>query len=144
MRLFIDTGPFVAYYNVRDKFHSGAVESFGTILGQKSSAWKLYTSDYVLDEALTACRTRTRNHKLSVQLGSDILSAKSIVFLKVDDEAFQQSWRLYRERSDADLSFTDCTVATLMKRHGINTVYTYDEDLGSLGLHNLSNIETDM
>jgi len=31
-----------------------------------------------MDEAVTLLRARTRNHKLSVQLGTDILTSKTI------------------------------------------------------------------
>ena len=40
-----------------------------------------------MDEAVTLLRARTRNHKLSIQLGTDILASKTIILLKTDDEA---------------------------------------------------------
>ncbi len=67
MRLFLDTGPIVAYFNKRDRDHTTAFESFEKIYERRTPYTKLCTSDYVLDEAITICRVRTRNHKLSVQ-----------------------------------------------------------------------------
>ncbi len=57
---------------------------------------RLYTSDYVLDEAITTCRRRTESHELSVRLGTSILASKSIVVLKVDERTIQESWELYK------------------------------------------------
>ncbi len=94
---------------------------------------RLYTSDYVLDESVTGCRQRTRNHKLSVELGTAILSSESITLLKADDEALEQAWELYKARSQVALSFTDCTTAVLARRHGITSIFTYDSDFEALG-----------
>lgn len=141
MRLFLDTGPIVAYYNKRDRDHPTALRSFQKTYEKRTLYTKLYTSDYVLDEAITTCRARTRNHKLSVQLGTDLFSSKTIILLRVDEDALQQSWDLYKERSDVELSFTDCTIASLAKRHGITTIFTYDQEhLGPLGLNPLSQL----
>lgn len=128
----------MAYYNKKDIDHSSAVESFRKTAENKNSYRKLYTSDYVLDEAITNCRVRTRNHRLSVQLGSDILSSKTIVMLRVDQDTLTQSWELYKRRGEIELSFTDCTIATLAQRQGIDSIYTYDEKhFGALGFHPL-------
>lgn len=141
MKLFLDTGPIVAYYNKRDRDHPTALESFEKISESSTPYTKLYTSDYVLDEAITNCRARTRNHKLSVQLGTDIFSSKTIVLLKVDEDALQRSWDLYKQRSDVEFSFTDCTIASLCKTHGINTIFTFDDKhLGTLDFHPLAKL----
>ena len=94
MRLFIDTGPFMALHNKRDKQHSDAVESFDKIRDGKTSYRKLYTSDYVLDEAVTGCRQRTRNHGLSVALGTLVLSSESLLTLRVDENTILEAWEL--------------------------------------------------
>lgn len=101
---------------------------------------KLFTSDYVLDEAITTCRTRTRSHRASVELGTFILASKSIVLLRVDDDVLNGSWKTYKERDDVELSFTDCTTAFLAKTHGIIDLFTYDADLQALNLHTVSKL----
>lgn len=131
----------MARHNKREREHPGAVESFNHIRNGDTPYRKLYTSDYVLDEAVTGCRRRTRNHRLSVELGTAILSSESIVLLKVDDNALEESWELYKERSEVNLSFTDCTTSILARRHGITDLYTYDDkDFQPLGFHTISSI----
>ncbi len=131
----------MAYYNGRDRDHPVALESFEKISESKTPYTKLYTSDYVLDEAITNCRVRTRNHKLSVQLGTDIFSSKTIVLLKVDEDVLKQSWDLYKQRSEVEFSFTDCTIASLCRTHGISTIFTFDDKhLGTLGFHPLTKL----
>jgi uncharacterized protein len=141
MRLFIDTGPFIARYGKADVHHADSIRTFEKIGRGETPYRKLYTSDYILDEAITGCRQRTRTHVASVELGNAILSSHSIVLLKVDGEALAESWDLYKERSEVQLSFTDCTTAILAKRHGIIDLYTYDDkDFQPLGFHTVSSL----
>ena len=86
---------------------------------------KLYTSDYILDEAITTCRRRTKSHELSVQIRTDILSSRSIVMLRVDEKTLQESWELYKEEN-VKLSFTDATCVALARTHGILDIFTYN------------------
>ena len=46
--------------------------------------------------------------------------------LSVDENARQESWKLYKERGDVRLSFTDATCATLARTHGISDIFTYN------------------
>ncbi len=85
-------------------------------------------------------RARTRNHKLSVQLGSDILTSKTVVLLKTDDDALKGSWDLYKQRSDVALSFTNSAIAFLAKKHFISDIFSYDSHFGALGFHVLNRL----
>jgi uncharacterized protein len=141
LRLFVDTGPFIARYSKTDAHHVDSVETFGKIGRGETPYRKLYTSDYILDEAVTGCRHRTRTHAASVELGNAILSSESIVLLKVDEQSLSESWDLYKERSQVNLSFTDCTTAILARRNGIVEIYTYDDkDFQPLGFHTLNKL----
>jgi len=141
LRLFVDTGPFIARYSKTDTHHIDSIETFGKIGRGETPYRKLYTSDYILDEAVTGSRQRTRTHAASVEFGNAILSSESIVLLKVDEQALTESWDLYKERSQVNLSFTDCTTAILARRHGIIEIYTYDDrDFRPLGFHTINKL----
>lgn len=86
----------------------------------------MYTSDYILDEAVTTCRRRTKSHELSVRLGNDIVSSRSIVLLRVEEKTLEESWKLYKDRKDLNLSFTDATCAILARTHGISDIFTFN------------------
>ncbi len=116
----------MALYYKDDQHHGEAVDSFAKMARHEIRYRKLYTSDYILDEAITACRRRTKSHELSIRLGTDILSSRSIVMLKVDEKTIQESWELYKEREDVRLSFTDATCVTLAKMNGIIDIFTYN------------------
>jgi predicted nucleic acid-binding protein len=89
---------------------------------------------------VTLVRARSRNHKVSVQLGTDLLESKTIVLLKIDGSSLKGSWELYKNRPNIALSFTDSTSAFLAKQHFISDVFTYDRHFESLGFHVINNI----
>jgi predicted nucleic acid-binding protein len=91
------------------------------------------SSDYVLEEAVTGCRQRTRNHGLSVELGTLILSSESLLLLRVDENSLLEGWEPFKSRREVPLSLTDRTSAILTRKQGIADVYAYDSDFEGLG-----------
>ncbi len=130
----------MALHNKRDRHNPEALEAFGKIRDGKTSYSKLYTSDYILDEAVTGCRIRTHNHALSLELGNLILSSESLLMLRVDSETLAEAWELYKSRKEIPLSLTDCTSAILAKKQGIIDIYTYDSDFGALGFQTITRL----
>lgn len=135
MRLFIDSGALVARHNRDDEHHQEAVDLFDNIASGKLPYMKMYCSDYIADEAITTCRVRTRSHRSAVELGEAILTSKSIVVLRVDEAVFQEAWDLFKRLEDLELSFTDCTTASLARKHGILDIFTFDRAFDALGFH---------
>jgi predicted nucleic acid-binding protein len=141
LRLFIDTGPIVARHNIEDDHHNQAKATLDKIASGKTSYTKLYTSDYVIDESLTLCRSRTHSHAYAVDLGQAILQSKSIVLIRVEERIFSRAWELFKERKEVELSFTDCTSAILARAHGIIDIYTYDtHDFHALGFNTIGGL----
>lgn len=130
----------MALHNKRDKHNPSALETFDKIRDGKTPYSKLYTSDYVLDEAVTGCRQRTRNHGLSVELGNLILSSESLLLLRVEPQILIEAWELYKSRKEIPLSLTDCASAILARKQGIVDIYTYDSDFGALGFQTITQL----
>ncbi|NLE05326.1 MAG: hypothetical protein GX638_11080 [Crenarchaeota archaeon] len=59
MTAFIDTCIFVALHNADDNLHQRATELMTCAL--KGQWGRLFTSDYVIDEAITIALMRTKN-----------------------------------------------------------------------------------
>lgn len=130
----------MALHNKRDRHNPDAQEAFVKIRDGKTSYSKLFTSDYILDEAVTGCRQRTRNHGLSVELGDLILSSESLLMLRIEPETLVEAWELYKSRKEIPLSLTDCTSAILARKQGITDIYTYDSDFGALGFQTITRL----
>ena len=138
MKVFLDTGALVAFHNRDDEHHDAAAALFGEIARGRLKVTKLYCSDYVLDEAVTACYARTHSRKRAIELGHAVLASKSVVLLSVDHAGFEEAWRVFSQRFlDVPLSFTDCTTYVLTQAHLIPTVFTFDRDFDALGLNRI-------
>ena len=66
MAVFVDTGIFVAMHNADDEFHLRSKELVERAL--KGDFGWIFTSDYVVDEAITTALVRTKRHDLALDL----------------------------------------------------------------------------
>ncbi len=121
MTVFIDTSVFVAYYNKRDVHHERAVSILKEIDAGKHG--KVFTSDYVFDEAVTVVLVRTKSVEKAIKLGEHLLKS-DIDLLKVNSYVFREAWDLFKK---VKMSFTDCTNIVFMKIFGIGKIATFDE-----------------
>jgi hypothetical protein len=81
LSVFIDTGFFVAARNAADKNHSRGKELVARALAGGFGV--VYTSDYVIDEAITTALARTRRLELAIDIGEFILGSPRIVKLSL-------------------------------------------------------------
>lgn len=127
MSVFIDTGVFVAFHNTRDVNHSRALELMKNIVTGKLGY--AYTSDYVFDEAVTVALLRTRRLETALTVGKLILGELTnpfLMILRVNDEAFKETWKIFQQYAEKGLSFTDCTSIVLMKMRGVENLASFD------------------
>lgn len=124
MTVFIDTGIFVAQRNAEDINHKRSKELL--IAALKGSWGKIYTSDYIVDEAITTALARTKRHDVAVDLGSFIIDSPRFNKLVVESEVFQKAWEKFKNFEDKALSFTDCTSLALTEKHGIKQILSFD------------------
>jgi predicted nucleic acid-binding protein len=124
MAVFIDTGIFVALRNADDEFHARSKELMKRAL--KGELGRIYTSDYVIDEAVTTALVRTKKHDLAVDLGSYILESPRITKVRVEEDCFFKAWEKFRAFRDKPLSFTDCTSLALIEKRGIKQIMSFD------------------
>jgi predicted nucleic acid-binding protein len=120
--IFLDSSFLVAFEVDGDANHTNAVRVMGQVA--EGEHGRPTISDYVFDEVVTVTFVRTKNLSKSRRVGEGML--ESFRLLKVDDEVFSDSWRLFRSQKQARFSFTDATTIELMRRHGIETIATFD------------------
>jgi len=124
MAVFIDTGIFVALRNADDDFHDRSKELMRRAL--KGEFGRTYTSDYVIDEALTTALVRTKKHALALDLGRYIMESPRITKLRVNEDIFEKAWEKFKLFKDRPLSFTDCTSLALIEKSGIKQIMSFD------------------
>jgi hypothetical protein len=124
MAIFIDTCIFVALHDADDQNHQRSRELMKTAVSGKLG--RMYTSDYVIDEAVTTALSRTGRHDIAVDLGTHIIESQRIMKLIVDPDTFVASWKKFKDLKGKKLSFTDCTNIALTEKCGIKQIMSFD------------------
>jgi len=130
--IFVDTSAFLALVNEKDDNYVEAKQLLEKIKNGKIHIKKIITSDYIIDETLTRIRYAV-GHKEAVEWGKDILASKVIEKIEIGKEIFEHAWELFQTYDDKKLSFTDCTSFALMKKRGIEKVFSFDGDFARIG-----------
>ncbi|WP_258361074.1 type II toxin-antitoxin system VapC family toxin [Moorella sulfitireducens] len=121
-KVFIDTGAWYALKNKKDTHHRDAVRFFQNLAGKVVC----YTSDYVIDEAITLTRIRLKNHQVAATLAEELLSEKAARVVFVAPDFLSRALEIFREFKDQDFSFTDCTSFAIMESLGIEEALAFD------------------
>lgn len=120
--IFIDTGAFLARHLERDDHHASARRAWGELA---STAWRLHTSNFVLDETFTLL-ARWVSYEFAAERAETILSAASLTILRPDGGDELAALERFRKLGDQQVSFTDCISFALMKRLGITRAFAFD------------------
>ena len=132
--VFVDTWAWLALSNRKDVHHELARKSYEEV---KTAGYRLVTSDYVLDEVITAL-FRNVIFASAVQFIESVFTATSndqIKLERITETRFKVAWLQRKKYQDKpDISFTDFTSFVLMQELVINKVFTGDSHFESVNL----------
>ena len=106
-----------------------ANEEFGPVI--------FYTSDYVFDEVITAILRIAKNKELAIKIGNYILKSKVTRIIHVDEEIFNDAWKLFTKYKNKEWSFTDCTSFIIMNKFNIKNAFTFNKHYKQAGYKTL-------
>lgn len=136
MSVFVDTGVFVAFENTADPRHEAA-----RLLLRAAASGRIgdvFTSDCVMDEAVTLALARTRRADLALSVGNLILGTGPLGrfagMAYVSPRVFLRSWSRFGRLAPRGLSFTDCTSLELVQTEGIREIASFDRDFDGLAV----------
>lgn len=121
MRVFIDSGGFLAVMDRDDPFHPAGREITARL---ESLRAQLYTSNSIVDEACTLVRSRATRALAAQFLRS--LKTSGIVVLRVTPVIEAEAERIFLRHDDKDFSFTDCTSFALIEAKRLDAVLAFD------------------
>lgn len=104
----------------------------------RAAAWlrgndrPLVTTDYVVDETLTAVRVRGHVER-SIRVGEKLFDAVFVTLEWVTPEDIRKAWDVFRKFRDKNWSFTDCTSRVVMERLGVHRAFAFDEHFRQFG-----------
>jgi hypothetical protein len=129
MTTFIDTGAYLARYLVKDQHHKSAIAKWNKL--QKSKT-KYLTSNFVLDEMITLLG-RWVGQEFALEKAYSIYSSESFLILRPEEKDEFYALELFKKFSDKKISFTDCISFSLMKKHKIQKVFSFDRHFADAG-----------
>jgi len=136
MSIFVDTGLFVAFENSADPRHEAARRLLRAVASGRFG--NAFTSDFIMDEAVTLALARTRRTEIAVNVGSLILGTGPLGRIAglayVSPRVFLRSWSRFGRLAARGLSFTDCTSLELMRTMGIAEIASFDGDFDGLAV----------
>lgn len=132
--VFVDAWAWLALANRKDTHHERAKRRYEEL---KARGCRLVTSDYVLDEVITAL-FRNVTFSSAVQFVEFLFAAitgNRITLERITEARFKTAWSLRRKYHDKpDISFTDLTSFVLMQEFVIDSVFTGDAHFEQVNL----------
>jgi len=132
----LDSGAFIARAVTNDKYHDAATATFQAISRRELPFRLQYTSNYVVDEAVTLILYQA-GPRLGVDTLHRIRASPSLRVLHVTPEVEAEADRVFGRFALSRVSYTDCTTKVLMDRESIGVAFSFDRDLEVLGFRRI-------
>ena len=136
MKLFLDSGAFIARALAKDQYHPVAVDTFRRLSEGDLPYRLLFTSNYVVDETATFLLYQ-QGPRPAIETLRRIRSSPTLRVLHVSEDVEGEADELFGRHASSGVSHTDCTTGVLMKRESIDTAFSFDRDLEILGLRKI-------
>ena len=131
--IFIDTSYAIALYSKRDRYHQKALE-LGKRYGNRE--FRFVTSYAILLEIGNGLSKSYEKPK-SVQLLNFLENDPMIEVEEVSKKDYKESFELFSSRMDQDWGLVDCTSFLIMRKRGIDLVFTADKHFEQAGFQAL-------
>jgi hypothetical protein len=124
---FVDTSAWFAYFLPNDPNHQRVRSAF------YSSARRLVTTDYCVDETLTLLVARGELRR-ALEAGRALFEADIAELHIVTAHQFHRAWVLFQQRASAGWSFTDCTSKVVIDELGVKKAVALDDHFQQFGV----------
>lgn len=128
MKLFVDTSALIALADRADQCHEAAK----TVAHTFSSATRLHTSNFIIDETVTRLRM-TAGTRVAVQAAEALWKSELYQVHTIDHAIERQALQRMDKYADHRLSFTDCTTLVLLERLRLDHIFAFDQDFRDIG-----------
>ncbi len=130
--LFVDTSALYALLDVRDRYHAAAARVWREILEKENLV--LMTSNYVVLETVALVQHRLGLEAVRV-LQDDVLPVLTVVW--VDKYLHESALTALLAAGKRHRSLVDWTSFELMRRYGLDAVFTFDRDFDEQGFRRI-------
>jgi len=122
MKLFIDTGAFIALTDADDENHKAAAAFYRNA---KEKGTRFVTTNFVLCETLNYLRARI-SHNIAVLFRENLKKSGFLEIVTVTPSIEDAAFTIFKRYTDKDFSFTDCTSFSIMKSLKLKSAFAFD------------------
>jgi uncharacterized protein len=130
MKVFADTGYFIALANPRDQWHAGAVKAL-------RPEYDVVTSSLVVNETISLLQARGF-FSAALEFLREIRKIESIQIVYADPVIQTEAWDLFARWGSAGANAVDCVSFAIMRRMGCKKALTFDKHFRAAGFQTLS------
>ena len=123
MKLFVDTGAFIALTDADDENHKPAVAFYRNA---KEKGTRFVTTNFVVCETMNYLRARI-SHNIAALFRENLKKSGSIEIVTVTPSIEDAAFTIFKRYTDQDFSFTDCTSFSIMSSLKLKSVFTFDK-----------------
>jgi predicted nucleic acid-binding protein len=128
--IFVDTGAWFAGFVPSDPEYPAAVRWLS------DNGEPLVTTDFVIDETLTLLRAR-REFARALRAAFEFFESDLTSIHYLTEDEIRAACQVFRQFSDKDWSFTDCTSKVVIERLQIATAFAFDQHFRQFGMVNV-------
>jgi hypothetical protein len=121
LKVFIDSGAFLALADEDDDHHSAARSTHAELIHSKA---QLLTSNFVLSETYTLVRFKV-GHRSAVEFMRRF-DQTGIKTLRITESIEQTAKAIFMRYNDKDFSFVDCTSFALSDHHRLDHAFAFN------------------
>jgi len=129
--VFLDTVGLLATWDASDQWHAAALQVYETMLAQRLP---VITSTFVMLECGNAAARRP--YRSTVARFREHMEAAGRLLVPTDDDC-KAAWTAYAQRTVADAGIVDHVSFTLMRRMGIEEVFSNDRHFKAAGFQTM-------
>lgn len=123
MKLFVDTGAFIALTDADDENHKAAASFYRNA---KEKGARFVTTNFVVCETMNYLRARI-SHQIAVLFRENLKKSGFIEIVTVTPAIEDAASTIFKRYTDKDFSFTDCTSFSMMRSLKIKEAFAFDK-----------------
>lgn len=129
MKIFVDTGAFIALADTDDLKHKQARLFYET---QRDKGARFVTTNYVVCETLNYLRSRV-DHTTATAFREGLRKSGLFETIHITMPLEDAAFSIFKEYEDKDFSFTDCTSFAAMQSLKLKKVFAFDRHFEQFG-----------
>jgi hypothetical protein len=128
MKLFVDTGAFIALADADDENHKAAAAFYRN---SKEEGARFVTTNFVVCETMNYLRSRI-SHQVAVLFRENLNKSGFIEVIRVTPSFEDAAFVIFKQYKGKDFSFTDCTSFSIMRSLRLKKAFAFDKHFEQL------------